>query len=103
MIVFIDWDKKRKYSSSGWSSKTPLKSGKWPYSSWSKRRYIINDAFRMLQLQDVKTDLAEAALGEGGGVRLNKMSVKEIQAVSVALVFPWSWSDSVKQLFGMKT
>lgn len=57
----------------------------------------------MLQLQDVKTDLAEAALGEGGGVRLNKMSVKEIQAVSVALVFPWSWSDSVKQLFGMKT
>lgn len=37
----------------------------------------------MLKLQDVKTGLAEAALGEGAGGKLNKMSVKDIQYVRV--------------------
>ena len=36
----------------------------------------------MLKLQDVKMGLAEAALGEGTGTRLHKMSVKEIKFVS---------------------
>ncbi|KAI0032009.1 P-loop containing nucleoside triphosphate hydrolase protein [Vararia minispora EC-137] len=34
---------------------------------------------RMLRLQDVKTGLADAALGEGGGGTLHKMSVREIK------------------------
>ncbi|VDB88476.1 unnamed protein product [Peniophora sp. CBMAI 1063] len=34
---------------------------------------------RMLRLQDVKTGLADAALGEGSGLKLNKLSVKEIK------------------------
>ncbi|KZV69422.1 hypothetical protein PENSPDRAFT_676105 [Peniophora sp. CONT] len=34
---------------------------------------------RMLRLQDVKTGLADAALGEGSGVKLSKLSVKEIK------------------------
>jgi len=41
----------------------------------------------MLRLQEVKAGLADAALGEGNGVKLNKMSVKEIQAVSVSFPF----------------
>ena len=36
----------------------------------------------MLKLQDVKTGLAEAALGEGTGVKLHKLSVKDIKYVS---------------------
>lgn len=53
------------------------------------RRLVVKDTIeeRMLRLQEVKADLADAALGEGNGVRLNKMSVKEIQAVSVSLPF----------------
>ncbi|THG95132.1 hypothetical protein EW026_g6464 [Hermanssonia centrifuga] len=36
---------------------------------------------RMLKLQDTKTGLAEAALGEGTGVKLHKLSVKELKAL----------------------
>lgn len=34
---------------------------------------------RMLLLQDVKVGLAEAALGEGSGAKLHKLSVKDIK------------------------
>ncbi|KIM66376.1 hypothetical protein SCLCIDRAFT_21878 [Scleroderma citrinum Foug A] len=52
------------------------------------RRLVVKDTIeeRMLRLQEVKADLADAALGDGNGARLNKMSVREIQT-----------------LFGMKT
>ncbi|KAG6330201.1 hypothetical protein ID866_8887, partial [Astraeus odoratus] len=45
-------------------------------------RLVVRDTIeeRMLKLQDVKSDLADAALGEGKGVKLHKMSVKEIRA-----------------------
>lgn len=39
--------------------------------------------FSMLRLQETKTGLAEAALGEGGGVKLHKLSVKELKDVSI--------------------
>ena len=39
--------------------------------------------FRMLRLQDVKVGLAEAALGEGSGAKLHKLSVKDIKYVSL--------------------
>ncbi|KAL1746595.1 P-loop containing nucleoside triphosphate hydrolase protein [Schizophyllum fasciatum] len=47
---------------------------------WIKR-LVVQDTIeeRMLKLQDVKVGLAEAALGEGTGTRLHKMSVKEIK------------------------
>ncbi|TRM63219.1 SNF2 family N-terminal domain-containing protein [Schizophyllum amplum] len=47
---------------------------------WIKR-LVVEDTIeeRMLKLQDVKVGLAEAALGEGTGTRLHKMSVKEIK------------------------
>ncbi|KAJ7156150.1 SNF2 family DNA-dependent ATPase [Mycena filopes] len=52
---------------------------------WVKRLVVENTIEeRMLQLQDVKSGLANAALGEGNGASLHKMSVKDI-----------------KQLFGM--
>jgi hypothetical protein len=35
----------------------------------------------MLRLQDLKTDLSDAALGEGSGTKLHKLSVKEIKRV----------------------
>ena len=35
----------------------------------------------MLRLQQTKKDLAQAALGEGGAVKLHKLSVKELKAV----------------------
>jgi hypothetical protein len=35
----------------------------------------------MLRLQDLKTDLSDAALGEGTGKKLHKLSVKEIKQV----------------------
>lgn len=38
---------------------------------------------RMLRLQDVKVGLAEAALGEGTGAKLHKLSVKDIKYVSL--------------------
>ncbi|KAG1773367.1 P-loop containing nucleoside triphosphate hydrolase protein [Suillus placidus] len=52
------------------------------------KRLVVKNTIeeRMLRLQEVKTDLANAALGEGTGTKLQKMSVKEI-----------------KTLFGMKT
>ncbi|KAL0952817.1 hypothetical protein HGRIS_007042 [Hohenbuehelia grisea] len=52
------------------------------------KRLVVRDTIeeRMLQLQDVKTGLAEVALGEGTGAKLHKLSVKDI-----------------KLLFGMKT
>ena len=37
----------------------------------------------MLKLQETKMGLAEAALGEGGGVKLHKLSVKELKDVSM--------------------
>ncbi|KAI0319418.1 SNF2 family N-terminal domain-containing protein [Amylostereum chailletii] len=45
------------------------------------RRLVVSNTIeeRMLRLQDVKTGLADAALGEGTGVKLHKMSVKEIK------------------------
>ena len=79
----------------------------------------------MLRLQDTKTGkftlwrcivrsspcsdacyagLAEAALGEGSGVKLHKLSVKELKAVRSTLV-PISLckvcSPTIHQLFGM--
>ncbi|KAA1467021.1 hypothetical protein DENSPDRAFT_831976 [Dentipellis sp. KUC8613] len=50
------------------------------------KRLVVRDTIeeRMLKLQELKVGLADAALGEGSGVKLHKMSVKEI-----------------KQLFGM--
>ena len=35
----------------------------------------------MLRLQETKSGLAEAALGEGGKIKLHKLSVKELKAV----------------------
>ncbi|KAJ3854506.1 SNF2 family DNA-dependent ATPase [Lentinula lateritia] len=45
------------------------------------KRLIVRNTIeeRMLQLQDVKVGLAEAALGEGTGNKLNKLSMKDIQ------------------------
>ncbi|KAJ3930944.1 MAG: SNF2 family DNA-dependent ATPase [Lentinula lateritia] len=45
------------------------------------KRLIVRNTIeeRMLQLQDVKVGLAEAALGEGTGNKLNKLSVKNIK------------------------
>jgi hypothetical protein len=45
----------------------------------------------MLKLQDVKVGLAEAALGEGTGTKLHKLSVKDIKYVSQTF-FPWTLS-----------
>ncbi|KAK6977040.1 SNF2 family DNA-dependent ATPase [Favolaschia claudopus] len=54
---------------------------------WVKRLVVENTIEeRMLKLQDVKSGLSDAALGEGTGGSLHKMSVKDI-----------------KQLFGMAT
>ncbi|KAG1750363.1 SNF2 family N-terminal domain-containing protein [Suillus paluster] len=52
------------------------------------KRLVVKNTIeeRMLRLQEVKSDLADAALGEGTGMKLQKMSVKEI-----------------KTLFGMKS
>ena len=35
----------------------------------------------MLRLQETKVGLAQAALGEGGQIKLHKLSVKELKAV----------------------
>ncbi|KAJ3569137.1 hypothetical protein NP233_g5248 [Leucocoprinus birnbaumii] len=45
------------------------------------KRLVVEDTIeeRMLRLQDVKLGLSDAALGEGNGVKLNKLSVKEIK------------------------
>ncbi|KAK0197054.1 SNF2 family DNA-dependent ATPase [Armillaria mellea] len=47
---------------------------------WVKRLVVENTIEeRMLKLQDVKVGLAEAALGEGAGNKLHKLSVKDIK------------------------
>ncbi|KAF9040113.1 SNF2 family N-terminal domain-containing protein [Panaeolus papilionaceus] len=45
------------------------------------KRLVVQDTIeeRMLRLQDVKIGLAEAALGEGNGQKLHKLSVKDIK------------------------
>ncbi|KAG6836974.1 hypothetical protein H0H93_016927 [Arthromyces matolae] len=45
------------------------------------KRLVVDNTIeeRLLKLQDVKTGLAEAALGEGSGVKLHKLSVKDIK------------------------
>lgn len=49
-------------------------------SVWVKRLVVENTIEeRMLKLQDVKVGLAEAALGEGTGNKLHKLSVKDIK------------------------
>ncbi|EGO02949.1 hypothetical protein SERLA73DRAFT_103014 [Serpula lacrymans var. lacrymans S7.3] len=47
------------------------------------KRLVVKDTIeeRMLKLQDVKVGLADAALGEGTGIKLHKMSVREIKAL----------------------
>ncbi|KAI0290312.1 SNF2 family N-terminal domain-containing protein [Russula brevipes] len=47
------------------------------------KRLVVENTIeeRMLRLQDVKTGLADAALGEGTGVKLNRLSVREIKAL----------------------
>ncbi|KZT67894.1 hypothetical protein DAEQUDRAFT_672524 [Daedalea quercina L-15889] len=50
------------------------------------KRLVVKNTIeeRMLRLQDTKTGLAEAALGEGSGVKLHKLSVKELKAVRLS-------------------
>ncbi|KAF9528788.1 SNF2 family N-terminal domain-containing protein [Crepidotus variabilis] len=45
------------------------------------KRLVVQNTIeeRMLRLQDVKTGLADAALGEGSGGKLHKLSVKDIR------------------------
>ncbi|KJA22647.1 hypothetical protein HYPSUDRAFT_87246 [Hypholoma sublateritium FD-334 SS-4] len=45
------------------------------------KRLVVENTIedRMLRLQEVKTGLAEAALGEGTGAKLHKLSVKDIK------------------------
>ncbi|KAI0085988.1 SNF2 family N-terminal domain-containing protein [Irpex rosettiformis] len=45
------------------------------------KRLVVNNTLeeRMLHLQDTKTGLAEAALGEGTGLKLHKLSVAELK------------------------
>ncbi|KAH9054910.1 SNF2 family DNA-dependent ATPase [Lactarius vividus] len=47
------------------------------------KRLVVEETIeeRMLRLQDVKMGLADAALGEGTGVKLHKLSVREIKAL----------------------
>jgi hypothetical protein len=53
------------------------------YASRIPLAYVLTevDMHRMLQLQDVKSGLSDAALGEGTGGSLHKMSVKDIKQV----------------------
>ncbi|KAN0118821.1 SNF2 family N-terminal domain containing protein [Russula decolorans] len=47
------------------------------------KRLVVENTIeeRMLRLQEVKKGLADAALGEGTGVKIHKLSVKEIKAL----------------------
>jgi len=47
------------------------------------KRLVVSNTIeeRMLKLQDLKVGLADAALGEGTGMKLHKMSVKEIKTL----------------------
>ncbi|TFY67000.1 hypothetical protein EVJ58_g1907 [Rhodofomes roseus] len=69
------------------------------------KRLIVKNTIeeRMLRLQDTKTGLAEAALGEGSGVKLHKLSVKELKAVrfSSLRVLVYALTRSCVKLFGM--
>jgi hypothetical protein len=49
----------------------------------------------MLKLQDVKSGLSDAALGEGTGGSLHKMSVKDIKQVRDFSIVPWWSSDGI--------
>ena len=57
----------------------------------------------MLRLQEVKTGLAEAALGEGAGGKLHKLSVKDIKYVcpEFPVTLPARVLTTPCQLFGM--
>ncbi|KAF9784773.1 SNF2 family N-terminal domain-containing protein [Thelephora terrestris] len=46
-------------------------------------RLVVRDTVedRMLRLQETKMGLADAALGEGGSIKLHKLSVKELKAL----------------------
>ena len=64
-------------------------------------RYVLRRRFccttdlpprSMLRLQTTKRGLAEAALGEGGTIKLHKLSVKELKAVGCS-------PDSTRILF----
>jgi len=56
----------------------------------------------MLKLQDVKVGLAEAALGEGNGQKLHKLSVKDIKYVRLVVWQRLLFSHRISlQLFGM--
>jgi hypothetical protein len=57
----------------------------------------------MLRLQEVKMGLSDAALGEGTGVKLNKLSVKDIRYVSDMHAWIDLLAESFYQLFGMTT
>jgi len=58
----------------------------------------------MLRLQETKKGLAQAALGEGGTIKLHKLSVKELKAVryvpNPSVPYKISYCPS-PQLFGM--
>jgi len=43
----------------------------------------------MLRLQETKKGLAQAALGEGGTIKLHKLSVKELKAVRYVPIHPY--------------
>jgi len=47
------------------------------------KRLVVRNTIeeRMLELQDVKVGLSEAALGEGTGAKLHKLSVKQIKSL----------------------
>jgi len=47
------------------------------------KRLVVSNTIeeRMLALQDVKVGLSEAALGEGTGAKLHKLSVKQIKSL----------------------
>ncbi|KAF7967113.1 hypothetical protein HWV62_35883 [Athelia sp. TMB] len=47
------------------------------------KRLVVRNTIeeRMLELQDVKVGLSEAALGEGNGARLHKLSVKQLKSL----------------------
>ncbi|KAG5644269.1 hypothetical protein DXG03_008754 [Asterophora parasitica] len=69
------------------------------------KRLVVKNTIeeRMLLLQDVKVGLAEAALGEGTGAKLHKLSVKDIKYVCPIIpINPQNIPDADGlKLFGM--
>ncbi|KAG6856050.1 hypothetical protein H0H87_008064 [Tephrocybe sp. NHM501043] len=71
------------------------------------KRLVVDNTIeeRMLRLQDVKTGLAEAALGEGSGAKLHKLSVKDIKYVRSLFIQSCVRAELTNtpafQLFGM--